>query len=883
MANEGIMATPEAMGVMPQNQPKLDPRVFPPKVFEDYAQNPEEFNSGVLEGIGQQDPALVQEFISTLDSMDVPPELIDILGKMVDAILAEPQRYEEIRAELIASGVPEDLLPQTFDAAFFGALNVALDRLSTKATSNAVQNFADGGIAMTPVAQALASKGRGADTRLAHIMPSERRLLRMYGGSGRINPNTGLAEFGIIKSIGKAFSSVAKGIGNAVGGLVSGIGKAVKKVVSSPLGRVALTALAVYAMGPAGLNFATGTLGITNAALAAGINTFAASTLVGVASGQKIKDALKTGVVSGLVAGVGTGLVGEGGFSAQVDPTTGLPVATPYQGATPVNDAGQTLAPGSSTTINGQNYIVSADGTQLVDPTGVSAPVPVSSVAGNATFPAPVTPSSPGQIPLDMEGGAVGIDGLSYDLPAPITTATPTPGLGTDFAPMSAPAPTGATGAFDVGGGAVPTAPTASTGGIGDVFDKYVEPGYNQYVKPYTPWGAEEAAQANAPTVAQQASDRYINAQITQNPDLTYDQIMARSTPQAAQIASNADKIWNSAYASASTPGMLQKYGATAAFGMAALGGGKQPEQPRPEDVTGGSTQTGFDLYAQDPAKYGVSLGGTYTARAPSQILLGAPTTTTSTTGSTQASGRMVWDPTLRKFVYVRPQQLASSGASTAMANGGPVYRADGSPATGEVLNPNAGTTTELGTTVPNIIVGGAQPLSSADYGYSPATGRQYVSPYTGVRTGISEANPAGILTLPSASYANRMPVAPASPTAINPFSFNLRYAGARPTPSPSMGIASQINNPQSFFSGMAQRFGRGARKYNDGGTAEYPRKNGHIEGPGTGTSDSIPAMLSDGEFVFTAKAVKGAGGGSRREGAKKMYALMKALERKKK
>jgi hypothetical protein len=29
------------------------------------------------------------------------------------------------------------------------------------------------------------------------------------------------------------------------------------------------------------------------------------------------------------------------------------------------------------------------------------------------------------------------------------------------------------------------------------------------------------------------------------------------------------------------------------------------------------------------------------------------------------------------------------------------------------------------------------------------------------------------------------------------------------------------------------------------------------VEGPGDGTSDSIPALLSDGEFVFTAKAVK--------------------------
>jgi hypothetical protein len=58
-----------------------------------------------------------------------------------------------------------------------------------------------------------------------------------------------------------------------------------------------------------------------------------------------------------------------------------------------------------------------------------------------------------------------------------------------------------------------------------------------------------------------------------------------------------------------------------------------------------------------------------------------------------------------------------------------------------------------------------------------------------------------------------------------------------------------------------------------------FPRKTGPINGPGTGTSDSIPAMLSDGEFVFTAKAVRNAGGGSRRKGAKRMYALMKKLE----
>jgi len=54
----------------------------------------------------------------------------------------------------------------------------------------------------------------------------------------------------------------------------------------------------------------------------------------------------------------------------------------------------------------------------------------------------------------------------------------------------------------------------------------------------------------------------------------------------------------------------------------------------------------------------------------------------------------------------------------------------------------------------------------------------------------------------------------------------------------------------------------------------------GEIVGPGTPTSDSIPAMLSDGEFVMNAKAVRGAGKGDRKEGAKRMYAMMKRFEK---
>lgn len=71
-----------------------------------------------------------------------------------------------------------------------------------------------------------------------------------------------------------------------------------------------------------------------------------------------------------------------------------------------------------------------------------------------------------------------------------------------------------------------------------------------------------------------------------------------------------------------------------------------------------------------------------------------------------------------------------------------------------------------------------------------------------------------------------------------------------------------------------------GAQRLRKGGQPiKFPRKTGPINGPGTGTSDSIPAMLSDGEFVFTAKAVRNAGQGSRRKGARRMYKLMKMLE----
>lgn len=45
------------------------------------------------------------------------------------------------------------------------------------------------------LAEMIRSKGRGKDTMLAHITPREAALLKRRGGSGSINPDTGLPEF----------------------------------------------------------------------------------------------------------------------------------------------------------------------------------------------------------------------------------------------------------------------------------------------------------------------------------------------------------------------------------------------------------------------------------------------------------------------------------------------------------------------------------------------------------------------------------------------------------------------------------------------------------------------------------------------------------------
>ena len=140
------------------------------------------------------------------------------------------------------------------------------------------------------------------------------------------------------------------------------------------------------------------------------------------------------------------------------------------------------------------------------------------------------------------------------------------------------------------------------------------------------------------------------------------------------------------------------------------------------------------------------------------------------------------------------------------------------------------------------------------------------------------------------------------------------RMGGAQPDPV-EFGLMPQGTFPElSGSSGrrppVVSRYVEDFRNMNEGGTVypmayaeggnvameDFERMNGGINGEGTETSDDIPAMLSDGEFVMTGQAVRGAGtyeienkGGiislipsaqeSRERGTQNMYSLMSAFE----
>ena len=108
-------------------------------------------------------------------------------------------------------------------------------------------------------------------------------------------------------------------------------------------------------------------------------------------------------------------------------------------------------------------------------------------------------------------------------------------------------------------------------------------------------------------------------------------------------------------------------------------------------------------------------------------------------------------------------------------------------------------------------------------------------------------------------------------------------YSQVANQPVSNQGIATLPDGPQGQYginTGFAQNLFNQPSMGVMGNPFLQAKSGGEIVGPGTPTSDSIPAMLSDGEFVMNARAVRGAGGGDRKQGAKRMYEMMRQFER---
>ena len=111
---------------------------------------------------------------------------------------------------------------------------------------------------------------------------------------------------------------------------------------------------------------------------------------------------------------------------------------------------------------------------------------------------------------------------------------------------------------------------------------------------------------------------------------------------------------------------------------------------------------------------------------------------------------------------------------------------------------------------------------------------------------------------------------------------------GARPggVPLPSLG---DYDDSRGVMKGMRKKKKKGKKKKRDkkaeggmmdmGGMEMDLRGGGFVPMGRAEKADDVPARLSKNEFVFTADAVRAAGGGDVDKGADKMYATMKKLE----
>jgi hypothetical protein len=134
-----------------------------------------------------------------------------------------------------------------------GGQSMSLGNLSVNFNPSGGASFAKGGQVhgLKAVAQELQDMGRGGDTMLAHINPQEAALLKRMGGSGTINPATGLPEFVKFGSIGRAIEKPFRSSG-VIGGALKPIIDPLRNIVQD-LGPIATIGAGLYAPWAAGI------------------------------------------------------------------------------------------------------------------------------------------------------------------------------------------------------------------------------------------------------------------------------------------------------------------------------------------------------------------------------------------------------------------------------------------------------------------------------------------------------------------------------------------------------------------------------------------------------------------------------------------------------
>jgi len=172
--------------------------------------------------LGQAVMAMVQRMSQ---SQALTPETLQKLIRIFEAVLQKPELYPELQKTLSQVGIDASWLPPEFSetaiVTLLAAMYVMLDsreqapemmqeQTPMQPQQMPPQAFARGGLA------SLAAQGRGGDTQLAHVNPFEAGVLRSMGGSGGINPRTGLREYDLFGDIGNAFSDLGKSVGPAL-------------------------------------------------------------------------------------------------------------------------------------------------------------------------------------------------------------------------------------------------------------------------------------------------------------------------------------------------------------------------------------------------------------------------------------------------------------------------------------------------------------------------------------------------------------------------------------------------------------------------------------------------------------------------------------------